>query len=207
MRLSELILAFFAAAALLCADSPGKNQPQSVRFDADAVNRPDQPPVNFGDQGPAVARAQILLDRAHFSCGEIDGRFGTNLQKTVSAFQRDRGLPVSGAVDDATWQALNRDQAPALTAYIISPEDLKGPFLKEVPKGMEAKAKLPSMAYTSPEQELAERFHAHRRLLEALNPGADFTQPGRQLTVPLQPESLLGRQGGRQQGHHQTGSE
>ena len=59
-----------------------------------------------------MLRAQILLDRAHFSCGEIDGEFGTNLEKTVAAFQQERQLPGSRTVDAATWAALNADQAP-----------------------------------------------------------------------------------------------
>ncbi|MEI9970879.1 MAG: hypothetical protein WDO73_01855 [Ignavibacteriota bacterium] len=40
------------------------------------------------------------------------------------------------------------------------------------------------MGYTSPLQELAERFHASQQLLQALNPGANFGQVGQQLTVP-----------------------
>jgi lipoprotein-anchoring transpeptidase ErfK/SrfK len=45
-------------------------------------------------------------------------------------------------------------------------------------------AKLPSMGYSSPLEELAERFHASPELLQALNPGADFTKVGESLTVP-----------------------
>src|SRR3954454_3883579 len=100
---------------------------EAPRFDAALVNNPAQPDIHMSEKGSAVLRAQILLDRAHFSCGEIDGEFGTNLGKAVAAFQQERHLQPSRSVDAATWAALNADQAPALMAYSISPEDVKGP--------------------------------------------------------------------------------
>src|SRR5688572_33028428 len=48
--------------------------------------------------------AQIMLDRAGFSPGEIDGRAGANLKRAAMAFQRAQGLTESGQVDQMTWQ-------------------------------------------------------------------------------------------------------
>src|SRR4051794_1851249 len=78
-------------------------------FDLAAIANPGQPDASPGDQNSAVLRAQILLDRAHFSCGEIDGEFGTNLEKVLAAYQADRHLPPSGKIDGPTWGALNGD--------------------------------------------------------------------------------------------------
>ncbi len=181
-----LLLAFAVASALSLHSSPlSGTQPATTaaRFDASAIDNPGQTQIAPGDAGSGVARAQILLARAHFSCGEIDGVFGSNLAKTVAAFQQERKLALSGAVDDATWAALNADTAPALSRYTISAGDLEGPFVP-IPASAMAQAKLPALGYSSPLEQFAERFHASPRLLQRLNPGADFSKPGQELAVP-----------------------
>jgi len=165
------------------AAASNRQEPPPLAVDAAGINRPDQSQIQMGDRGSAVVRAQILLDRAHFSCGEIDGNFGTRLQTTVRAFQQDRNLPVTGAVDPATWAALNSDQAPALVTTAIAPDDLKGPFVP-IPANIMKQAQLPALGYTSPLEELAERFHASPELMRALNPGAGFDNVGQPLMVP-----------------------
>jgi len=194
MSCRRITLAFLLSAALLCAQAhPRKkakpkhrgsaNRILMPRFDPAAINSPNQADVKQGDKGSAVLRAQILLDRAHFSCGEIDGEFGSNLEKTVAAFQQERHLQPSRTLDGATWSALNGDQAPALMTYSISAEDVKGPFEK-VPADMAEQAKLPALGYSSPLEELAERFHVAPSVLQALNPGADFGREGQSIQAP-----------------------
>jgi lipoprotein-anchoring transpeptidase ErfK/SrfK len=154
-----------------------------VTFNAQEINSPNQPEVEEKAKGSAVVRAQILLDRQNFSCGELDGEFGPNLVKTVRAFQQERQIPVSGRVDQATWAALNADTAPALIAYTITADDEAGPFTA-IPKSMSDQAKLPALNYSSPLEELAERFHVSPRVLTALNPGTNFNQAGQPMFAP-----------------------
>src|SRR4051812_40876944 len=79
--------------------------PAVVALDPGLVSDSNQSEVEPGAKGASVLRAQILLARAHFSCGEIDGSFGSNLKKALAAFQAERKLPVSGKIDAATWAA------------------------------------------------------------------------------------------------------
>src|SRR5579863_42518 len=131
--------------------------------------------IGPNSKGSAVVRAQILLNRAHFSCGEIDGEYGANLQKTVATFQRNQGLPTEGVMGPATWEVLNADSAPALTTYTLAEEDVAGPFGVVPPDAME-QAKLKYLGYESPLAGLAEKFHSSPKLLQALNPGKNFAQ-------------------------------
>jgi lipoprotein-anchoring transpeptidase ErfK/SrfK len=133
---------------------------------------------------PALIRLQVLLDRSRFSPGVIDGLHGDNVSKAIAAFERANGLDADGKPDEALLEKLtSEDDKPVLTRYAITPEDVDGPFLDSVPDKLEDMAKLDSLAYTSPRELLAEKFHMDEDLLDALNPGADFSVAGTEITV------------------------
>jgi peptidoglycan hydrolase-like protein with peptidoglycan-binding domain len=85
-----------------------------------------------------VIKAQVLLDRARFSPGEIDGKQGDNFKKAIRAFAVDQGLPSTDVLTEEVWQKLNSTSAdPVVTEYTINHDDVRGPFAKSIPTKME----------------------------------------------------------------------
>ena len=84
---------------------------RKARLDAAKINNPDtRDSVGPHSEGEAVVRAAILLSRLKFSPGEITSSYSDNLAKAIAAFQSVSGLSAMGAVDAATWTALNAAQ-------------------------------------------------------------------------------------------------
>jgi lipoprotein-anchoring transpeptidase ErfK/SrfK len=132
---------------------------------------------------PLAIRLQVLLDRAHFSPGEIDGKFGENAKKALRAFAESQQLPFTGTLTEELWQRLSVDQKPVLTQYTIGGKDVAGPFLSKLPAKMEDMKNIKRLSYTSARQELAEKFHMSQELLSALNPGQPLDREGVAITV------------------------
>jgi lipoprotein-anchoring transpeptidase ErfK/SrfK len=134
-------------------------------------------------KGSRVVRAQILLDRARFSPGEIDGVYGDDFGIAVKGYQENHGLKATGTIDVEMWRLLDSDTAPLLLTYTITKGDEKGPF-RPAPADIQEKAKMKWLGFETPEEELGEKFHSSPRLLAELNPGKKLDMAGELITVP-----------------------
>ena len=165
---------------------------ETVAFDIDAVNNAElggRPTAARASKSaakfdPAAVKAQVLLDRAGFSPGEIDGRLGDNARKALALYAAARELPAPTKSRSQMWDELAATSAePVLVEYTITEQDVKGPFLQELPAKMEAKKDLPRLDFTSAREALAEKFHMSEALLQALNPGKSFDKSGETIVV------------------------
>ncbi|MGA2436541.1 MAG: L,D-transpeptidase family protein [Bryobacteraceae bacterium] len=139
--------------------------------------------VGPGATGPRVVRAQILLDRARFSPGEIDGVYGDDFGIAVKGYQESHGLKPTGTIDAETWRLLDSDAGPLLLTYTITRADEKGPF-QPAPTDIQEKAKLKWLGFETPGEELGERFHSSPKLLAELNSGTKLDTAGERIFVP-----------------------
>ncbi len=143
------------------------------------VDEPEARPL-LGSE--AVARLQVLLDRAGVSPGVIDGRMGSNVEKALAAYVELTGQSLRADDEEAVEAALQANGGDPFTTYTITAEDAAGPFVASIPSDYGEKAKLERLGYTSTAEMLAERFHMDEDYLLSLNPEARF-MPGEQVKV------------------------
>jgi lipoprotein-anchoring transpeptidase ErfK/SrfK len=187
--MKQAIVTLLASVALIATPLAIAQEPPNVSppLIIDKVNNTALPEImRPGVYSDAALKAQILLDRAYFSPGQIDGRYGGNMRKALAGYQLQKDLPVTGKLDKDTWIALNdNDGAPVLGTYEMAEEDVSGPFIKPYPKTMAEQAKLPCSCYSSPEEGLGEKYHVSPEVLKKLNPDKSYDQTGTVIVVPI----------------------
>ena len=130
-----------------------------------------------------IFHAQVLLDRAGFSPGVIDGLKGISFEYAVKGFQEARGLKVTGQLDNPTRAALLRDKAPSTRRLRIDESDAQGPFT-QIPKEPADQAKMERLAYRNLLEKIAEKFHTTPKTIIALNSPSMVLKAGTVLRLP-----------------------
>ena len=154
-------------------------------IDAQTINNAQWDASSASKTGvsPLLIKAQILLARANFSSGEINGKPSENLNKAVAAFAEAHGR-ATDKLDQELWEKLvSMSNDPVLTEYTISETDVRGPFIEKIPNKMEKMKSLPQLTYTTPREKLAEKFHMSPELLSALNPKEKSALEGHTIVV------------------------
>ena len=155
---------------------------------SDVNGRPTFLPLGEESAGPSVLRLQVLLDRAYFSPGVIDGRWGKNTEKAVYWFQRREQLRATGRADSVTFNRLvELAGAPdrLVREYVLNAADVSGPFV-DLPSEIYDAHTLDCTCFESLAEKLAEQLHVTPELLEKLNPGVDLNRltAGERLWAP-----------------------
>jgi lipoprotein-anchoring transpeptidase ErfK/SrfK len=182
--MTRLIAAFFLAGLTSFPAAAAHRTPGAAPGVTAALINASAPSGKNDSDPSLIAKAEVLLDRDHFSPGEIDGMNGDNYRSAVRAFQQANNLPATGILDADTWKVLiSSASEPVLKPYTTTDADLAGPFDKQIPVDLKQMAEFRGLSYRSPLAELAEKFHMNMEFLRKLNPRADFDRPGQEIVV------------------------
>lgn len=124
-----------------------------------------------------LTRVQILLDRAGFRPGKLDGLGGEFTQKAADRYCAAKGLPPGSLLDLSSVPSPYRE-------YTVTEEDRQ--WIGPQAHGPAAQEKLKAMLYGDLWELVAERFHCDLDFLRELNKTIpeDQIAPGSVLRVP-----------------------
>jgi len=169
---------FFLCCGLACLGA-NENKPQqqpSPQVSLPRIYSYPRPVENWLD-------VQVALARQAISCGSIDGVGGHQTAAGLRAFQERAGLEPTGRLDNDTRARLILTAHP-LKQITVTAEDLAS--LQPLSKTWLGKSQQTTLAYETTLELVAERAHAHPKLIQSLNPNVNWAAvtPTTRLTVP-----------------------
>lgn len=186
---------FLVVIPVASAGGQQKERAPTILAETSIERAPTKFPFKIPLTGPVALQLQILLDRAGFSPGVVDGAWGINAAKAVTFFAKpddsarfngDSPAPVT-SIDEATYERLRTSAGtrPLVRWYSVSNDDLKGPFTT-IPQSVYDQARLSCLCYSSVAEKLGEKFHTSARFLAQLNPRVKMSalETGTKLLVP-----------------------
>ncbi|HEY4306867.1 MAG TPA: L,D-transpeptidase family protein [Gemmatimonadaceae bacterium] len=183
-HLPEGAAALAVAAPVMRKDAPARG---FGAISPETVNADPSDDLLADDEGPGVLRTQVMLDRARFSGGVVNGKSGQNLEKALMFYQEENGLTSTGRLDRATYDKLvgQVGKVDGAVQYTLTEPDIAGPYYW-VPTSVYEQAALPCECYSSALEMLDERFHTVTDVLRKLNPSASWNHltVGQTLWVP-----------------------
>lgn len=156
-----------------------KQAAQNVAQDAEGVDATRDAEIDG-----TIFHAQVLLDRAGFSPGVIDGLEGISFNAAVKGFQEARGLQVTGELDQPTRRALLQDKSPSTRRLRIDEGDAQGPFVGQIPDDPSEQAEMERLGYRNLLEKIAEKFHTTPATIIALNDPKQALRAGTVLRLP-----------------------
>ena len=174
-RLAALLAPALLAACGLNGTDSDENERQPVEENAAAPADPELSAFETRDIPDPTPRQemqlQVVLDQQGFGPGVIDGGMGLSTRNALKGFQEAHSLAVTGELDAATRQALERWREVPATRVVRIPESWAQLEFADVPEEPEDQAKMERLGYESLGEKLAERFHTTVEVLQELNPG------------------------------------
>lgn len=116
---------------------------------------------------------QIALDKAHFSPGVIDGKFGAKGTMALREYAAAKH-PGLQPFDRKVYEALGVDPGNAVAFYTVTEEDAAQ--VGVVPTDWNEKARQTVLPYESLHDMVAEKFRSSESLLVRLNPGKNLAR-------------------------------
>ncbi|ABC63142.1 L,D-transpeptidase family protein [Erythrobacter litoralis] len=153
------------------ADTMASNDDRYMDESGSDAGSEDATPTDLPDsEERPIMQAQVVLDRAGFGPGVIDGKMGMSTENALLGFQEANDLETSGKLDDATKEALKDWERIPATRVVTIPTSWSDATYSDIPDDTAAKAKMERLGYRSLDERVAERFHTTVDVLKRLNP-------------------------------------